>query len=185
MDVRNAIHLVALLLAAVASGVLLLRNTQEPQQTSSTPRLGIGYFMTDVELSVTGDDGGVLYRVRTNNATQNVVAGTIELDGVLVDYDPRASIPWDLSAETGHITADRNIIQLEGNVLAQTKDEDDAPVTIRTQYLELDTETYIADTDRQVTINYAENEVLANGMRAYFKEDRLLLLADVTGHFDP
>jgi lipopolysaccharide export system protein LptC len=185
MDVRNTLQLIALLIAAVASGVLLLRNTQEPQDVPATARLGIGYYMTDVELIVTGDDGRVLYRVRTDKATQNVEAGTIALVQVRVDYDPNASIPWDLSAEKGHITADRNIIRLEGDVVAQTKDEDDTPITIRTDFLELDTETYIADTESKVAIDYATNRVFATGMRAYFREDRLLLLSDVNGHFDP
>ena len=185
MDVRYTFQLIALLIAAVASGVLLLRNTQEPKSAPATARLGIGYYMNDVELIITGDDGRALYRVRTNNAIQNVAAGTIDLDRVLIDYDPRTAIPWDLSADSGHITADRNIIQLEGGVEAQTRDENDTPITIRTEFLELDTETYIATTERKVAINYATNKVFATGMRAHFKEDRLLLLADVNGHFDP
>ena len=185
MDVRHTLQLIGLLVAAVASGALLLRNTHEPEQAPATARLGIGYYMTDVELIVTGDDGRVLYRIRTDNATQNVETSTIALERVRVDYDPLASIPWDLSAETGHIAVDRNIIQLEGDVIAQTKDEDDTSITIRTDFLELDTETYIANTERKVAIDYATNTVFATGMRAYFREDRLLLLSDVNGHFDP
>lgn len=185
MDVRSTFQLIGLLIAAVASGVLLLRNTQQTEEAPATPRLGIGYYMTDVELIVTGDDGRILYRIRTDNATQNVAAGTIALDRVRVDYDPLASIPWDLSAESGHITADRNIIQLAGNVVAQTRDERDTPVTIRTDFLKLDTETYIADTESKVAVDYGTNRVFATGLRAYFREDRLLLLADVNGHFDP
>ena len=50
---------------------------------------------------------------------------------------------------------------------------------------ELDTETYIANTPRKVTIDYLQHRVFATGMRAYFKEDRLQLLSDVNGKFLP
>ncbi len=181
---RNWIQLSLLLIAAVASGLLLLRNTEAPEKPS-TARLGIGYYMTDAELIVTGEDGQTRYRVRTNSAVQDRKAGTIDLDRVYLEYDPLSSVPWDLRANTGHIPPDRNIIQLQGDVVAETKDEEDTPVTIRTEFLELDTETYIAETDRRVAIDYATNRVFATGMRAYLKEDRLQLLADVNGNFNP
>lgn len=185
MDMRNWVQLTLLLIAAVASGVLLMRNTSESPDRPSTARLGIGYYMTDAELLVTGEDGQTRYRVRTNSATQDKKAGTIELDKVYVEYDPLSSVPWELRANTGHIPPDRNIIELEGDVVAQTRDERDVPITIRTEFLELDTETYIAETEHRVAIDYATNRVFATGMRAYFKEDRLQLLADVNGNFKP
>ena len=185
MDIRNWVQLILLLIAAVASGVLLLRNTDEPPDQPSTARLGIGYYMTDAELIVTGEDGRARYRVRTNNAVQDRDAGTINLDEVHVEYDPLSSVPWDLHATTGHIPPDRNIIELEGDVVAKTRDDDNIPITIRTDFLELDTETYIAKTEHEVAIDYATNTVFATGMRAYFKEDRLQLLANVNGIFNP
>ena len=185
MDARNSVQLILLLIAAVASGVLLLRNTSEPPDQPSTARLGIGYYMTDAELIVTGEDGRTRYRVRTNNAVQDRDAGTISLDGVHVEYDPLSSVPWDLRATTGHIPPDRNIIELEGDVIAKTRDDDNVPITIRTDFLELNTETYIAQTEHDVAIDYATNRVFATGLRAYFKEDRLQLLANVNGKFNP
>lgn len=181
---RTWIQLSLLFAAAVASGVLLMRNN-EPAEKPSAARLGIGYYMTDAELIVTGEDGQTRYRVRTDSAVQDRKAGTIDLDRVSVEYDPLSSVPWDLRANTGHIPPDRNIIQLRGDVVAETRDDQDTPIRIRTEFLELDTETYIAETDRRVAIDYATNRVFATGMRAYLKEDRLQLLADVNGNFNP
>lgn len=182
---HNWSQLILLLIAAVASGVLLMRNTADTPDKPSSARLGIGYYMTDAELIVTGEDGQTRYRVRTDNAVQDQEAGSIELDKVYVEYDPLSSVPWDLRANTGHIPPDRNIIQLEGNVVAETRDDENTPITIRTDFLELDTETYIAETDHRVAIDYATNRVFATGMRAFFKEDRLQLLANVNGNFNP
>jgi lipopolysaccharide export system protein LptC len=185
MDGTNWPRLLLLLVAAVASVLLVIRNTDEQAQQPSRARLGIGYYMTDAELVVTGADGRTHYRVRTRSAVQDKDSGTITLDRVFVEYDPLSEVPWDLRADAGHIPPDRNIIELRGDVVAETKDDDDTPITIRTDILELDTETYIAQTDSEVAIRYAANQVFATGIRAYFKEDRLQLLADVNGKFHP
>jgi len=182
---QNWTQLVLLLIAAVASGVLLMRNTDDADDQPSSGRLGLGYYMTAAELIVTGEDGQTRYRVRTENARQNTESDTIILDQVFVEYDPLSSIPWDLRANTGHIPPERNIIELSGDVVAETHDESATPITIRTDFLELDTDTYVAETEHRVTIDYATNSVSATGLRAYFKEDRLQLLADVNGSFTP
>ena len=182
---QNWTQLTLLLIAAVASGVLLMRNTDESGDEGSNGRLGLGYYMTQAELIVTGEDGQTRYRVRTDNATQNTDNDTIELDKVYVEYDPLSDIPWDLRANSGHIPPERNIIELSGDVVAKTRDENESPITIRTDFLELNTDTYVAETEHRVTIDYATNSVSATGMRAFFKEDRLQLLADVNGSFTP
>ena len=103
----------------------------------------------------------------------------------MVSYDPLTEVPWDLRADTGYILPDRNIIQLAGDVVASTRGDTQAPVRINTDYLELDTETYIANTDREVTIDYSNNKVFATGLRAYLKEERLQLVSNVNGKFIP
>jgi lipopolysaccharide export system protein LptC len=185
MDVRGWLRLGLLAFAAVASMLLVWRNSEESSSTASAARLGIGYYMTDAELIVTGEDGQTRYRVRTDNASQDPDAGSIQLEKVHVEYDPLADVPWELSAKTGHIPPDRNTIELRGDVVAQTMDDEDMPITIRTEFLELDTDTYIAETPQKVAIDYSTNRVFATGMRAFLKEDRLQLLADVNGNFDP
>jgi lipopolysaccharide export system protein LptC len=185
MDLQNWTRLLLLAFAAAASVMLVLRNSSESSSRPSTARLGIGYYMTDAELIVTGEDGQTRYRVRTESATQNPDGGAISLDKVFVEYDPLSSVPWDLHADSGYIPPDRNTIELRGNVIAQTRDDKDVPITIRTDFLELDTDTYIARTEHKVAIDYSHNRVFATGMRAFLKEDRLQLLTDVNGKFDP
>lgn len=177
--------LLLLLVAAVASGVLVLRNDEKVSDRASKPELGIGYYMKQAELVRIDENGRVLYRVQTDEATQRTRDGIIELDLVLVSYDPLTEVPWDLRADKGQILPDRNIIQLSGDVIAKTRGEIQAPIRISTDYLELDTETYIADTDRDVTIDYTNNKVFATGLRAFLKEERLQLVSNVNGKFIP
>ena len=174
-----------LLGGAIASAVLLFGGGSENDSEDSGPRLSIGYFMNDARLSGTDDNGHILYRARAAKASQNLDDGTIFLQEVRVSYDPVTEIPWDLRADTGRIPRSGKIIELTGDVVAQTTDDVGDSITIRTDYMELDTETYIADTDRKVAIDHTNNRVFATGMRAYFKEDRLRLLSNVNGNFVP
>ncbi len=177
--------LALLLIAAVASGVLVLRNKQETPNREPEPELGIGYYMQQAELIRTDENGRMLYRVRTDRATQIAEDGIIELDKVQVSYNPLAEVPWKLRADAGYILTDRNIIALTGDVVARTRGEIPAPITISTDYLELDTDTTIASTDRDVAIDYTNNTIFATGLRAYLKEERLQLIANVNGLFIP
>jgi len=174
-----------LLIAAIASGMLVLSTDTKEEDRTERPRLGLGYYMNDAELVGTGPDGRTLYRVKTNSATQLPDQDVIELDSVRVNYDPATEIPWTLRAKKGQILSDRNIIQLTGDVIAATQNEAEEQVLITTEYLELNTETYIADTDKDVTIEYTNNQVDATGMRAFLKEDRVQLLSNVNGSFNP
>ncbi|MAF84013.1 MAG: LPS export ABC transporter periplasmic protein LptC [Gammaproteobacteria bacterium] len=177
--------LVLLLIAAVASGVLVIRSGEQESDRKQRPELGVGYSMKQAELIRTGESGQVLYRVQTNQAKQVAENGIIELDVVRIKYDPPTEIPWDLHADTGHILPGGNIIKLTGNVIAKTRGEMQAPTRISTDYLELNTETYIANTDRDVVIDYTNNTLFAKGLRAYLKEERLQLISDVNGQFIP
>ena len=185
MDLRNSLTMLALALGAAASGGLLLRNTSPTLEAGPNPRLAIGYYVNQAKLSGTGDDGRILYRLSAVTASQNFDDDMINMQQVHLIYDPVTDIPWDLRANTGMVPRDGNIIQLTGNVVAKTTNDSDAPMVIRTNYLELDTETYIANTEHKVAIDYSGNRVFATGMRAYFKEDRLQLISNVNGKFIP
>jgi len=176
--------LVLLLIAAVASAVLLVRNDESPDRKSK-PELGIGYYMKQAVLVRIGETGQVLLRMETDEATQITENGIIELNRVRIGYNPQTEIPWDLRADKGHILPERNIIQLTGDVVAETRGEIQSPVRISTDFLELNTDTYIADTDRDVAIDYTNNTVFATGFRAYLKEERLQLMSNVHGTFIP
>jgi lipopolysaccharide export system protein LptC len=77
------------------------------------------------------------------------------------------------------------MLELLDDVVAVTREGDGAPAIIRTEYLRLEPDEYVASTDRKVTIDYAGSRLFAVGMRAYLKEDRLQLLSNVNGKFLP
>jgi LPS export ABC transporter protein LptC len=181
--------LIILLIAAISSSVIfmLAPARQPPSQTNL--RTEQGYYVREGTLTGTGADGRILYRITTQAARQNLDDGTISMQEVAVRYAPAADIPWDLRATRGQIPRDSNIIKLSGDVLITSMvaaaNHGQVPLTIRTDYLELDPDTYIATTNRHVAIERSRDTLQARGMRVYLKQDRLQLDSEVRGNFLP
>lgn len=183
MILRRALSVLGLLVLAAGSSLLLSQLDSEEQPAPSGPSLGVGYYINDATLTGTGDDGQVLYRLSAVHVVQQPADGSVRLEEVSVNYDPAQQVPWRLTADTGQVLADGKMIALSGNVVAATRGADNPPAIVRTDYLEFDPGTDTASTDRKVDIDYAGSTVHAVGLRALLREDRLELLADVTGHY--
>lgn len=182
--------LIILALAAVASSVLFMLSPDRQPPADKKIRTEQGYYVKEGRLTGTGTDGQILYSITTRAARQNIDDGAITMQEVTVNYAPAAEIPWDMRATRGQIPSDSNIIQLSGDVLvtsttATAANRRQAPLTIQTDYLELDPETYIATTDRYVAIQRSRDTLHARGMRVYLKQDRLQLDSEVRGNFLP
>jgi LPS export ABC transporter protein LptC len=183
MDLKTVLGLAALLCGALASGVLLFRATDEAKSVSEAPRLQIGYYAADAQLTGTDDTGRILYRISAATVVQTPADGSVSLQGVAVSYDPAQDVPWSLRADTGRIPPGGKMIELSGNVVAATREADNPAATIRTDYLEFDPGTNVAATDRKVVIDYAGSTVYATGLRAMLQQDRFELLSNVTGQY--
>lgn len=174
------------LVVLAAGSTLLLRQLDEEAAAPADPILpDIGYYLSQTQLTGTGDDGQPLYRLRADEIRQRPSDGRVMLTRVAVDYDPAEDLPWTLNADNGEVLDDGRMITLSGDVVAATRAEDGPVATIRTDYLEFEPATDIASTDRRVTVDYAGNTVRALGLRALLREDRLELLAEVQGHYVP
>jgi len=195
---QHPVRFALLLGGALLTSFILFRNPSTDDATPAGPRLGFGYYVKEAKLTGTGPDGQILYRVTTTAAEQGLADGTITMRDVTVDYEPTAQVPWKLRADRGRIPPDRNIIELVGDVVATTEATavspadaaakgraSTAPLLIRTDYLELDPEAYIARTERFVAVERDRDTLLARGMRVYLKQDRLQFNAEVRGRFLP
>lgn len=183
METRSVITMIVLLALAVGSWVLLSRVDSTKQPSVAAAELGVGYYALGAKLSGSGADGRILYRVAATAVEQTPADGSVTLRNVSVDYDPAAQIPWNLRSDLGRIPSGGKILQLTGNVVAETRATDRPTTTIRTVYLEFDNGTDVATTDREVTIDYAGSTVHATGLRANLAEDSLELLSGVTGTY--
>jgi len=194
-EFQHPVRFAALLAAALITTFLVFRTASRDDAAPAAPRPGLGYYVKDARLTGTGPDGQILYRVSTTAAEQLLADGTITMRDVTVDYEPAAQVPWKLRADRGQIPPDRNIIELLGDVVAATavnpadaatnSRSSAAPLLIRTDYLELDPEAYVARTESFVAVERNRDTLHAKGMRVYLKQDRLQFNAEVRGRFLP
>jgi LPS export ABC transporter protein LptC len=77
-------------------------------------------------------------------------------------------------------------ISLRGFVKVLNSGEtSDRDIEIRTQYLELDPDQFIAETEDRVQIRFGTRSVTATGMLASLNDDRIELKSNVRGKIVP
>lgn len=178
--------LVATLLVGVTiSGIILIRSRPVTSEEATAANLGVAYFLKKAELIGMGEDGKVLYRVIAEEASQSLDDESIGMTDVHLMYDPASDIPWDMVADSGRIPPGGNIIQLQGRVLAVSRNGGEPATTIRTDYLEVDPVSRTAITEQRVTVEFDEQKVNATGLQADLERNQFKLLSNVSGKFFP
>ena len=89
-----------------------------------------------------------------------------------------------MNADAATIKNDDPKIALRGHVQIVNSGGDD-DTEIRTQYLELDPEKFIADTDSRVQIRIGQRSLTATGMLASLYDDKIELKSNVRGKIAP
>jgi len=93
---------------------------------------------------------------------------------------------WSVDADSATILPSQPRVQLRGHVRATSgQGFSDSDTEIRTQYLELDPERYIAETDERVQIRIGARSLTTTGMLASLDDNRLELKSNVSGKFVP
>ncbi len=182
---RHVIGFTLLLGMAAASWYLASSlDTKAPEQVTGGS-LQQGYYLRSARILGTGENGQLLYEIEAEYAEQRG-DDQIAFDKVHIRYAPDSDIPWTVSADEALITGNLQHMTLSGHVLAVSKRGFSGAVTeIRTDWLELDPENYLAQTDRRVQIRIGERSLTATGMEALFNENRLQLKSNVSGKFVP
>jgi len=105
---------------------------------------------------------------------------------VRLNYSPQSDVPWTINADTATIHADEQRVQLEGHVRAISREGFSGSDTeIRTEYLEIYPENFMAETDERVQIRIGERSLTATGMLASLKDNQVKLKSNVRGKFAP
>ena len=142
-----------------------------------------GYYLKSARILGTGSDGRLLYEIQAEYAEQQEDE-RIEFTVVQIRYSPDSNVPWSVKADTATILPNNQRVLLRGHVVAiGARAERDTE--IRTEYLELDPENYLAETDARVQIRIGARSITATGMVASLRDDHLELKSNVSGKFVP
>lgn len=185
MSPRNVIVITILTAAALASWYLARQGNVDDAMNATPELIHRGYYLKSARILGTGADGQLLYEIQAKHAEQQDDQRIAFID-VLINYSPASGVPWIVNADSALIHPGERRIRLIGNVLAISREGFSGQDTeIRTQYLELDPETFIAETDQRVQIRIGTRSLTATGMLASFQENRLELKSNVSGKFVP
>lgn len=185
MSSRNLFGILLLLAGAIGSWYLAssLEPGTEITETGSVAQQG--YYLRDARVLGTGDNGALIYEIVAEYAEQQS-ADRIRFESVNIRYTSDSQVPWSVRADNALITGNQQKVTLSGNVLAVSAEGFGGNETeISTEWLELEPDKYLAQTDQRVQIRIGERSISATGMEASFLENRLQLKSNVSGKFVP
>jgi len=144
-----------------------------------------GYYLKSARILGTGDNGDPLYEIEADLARQRSDRH-IDFTDVRIRYSPDSNVPWIVNADEATLSEDSPRVTLRGHVRAvSTSGFGDSDTEIRTQYLELDPEKFLAETDHRVQIRIGARSLTATGMLASLDTNQVELLSNVSGKFAP
>jgi LPS export ABC transporter protein LptC len=175
---------VVLTAAALASWYLARSNRAVDADEAAYDPVHRGYYLKNARILGTRDDGSLLYEIEAAHAEQQA-KDRIEFTEVRIRYSPDADVPWVVHADAATLREGEPRIALRGQVRAVGKSGDDQDAEIRTQYLELDPERYVAETDERVQIRIGARSLTATGMLASLNDNTVELKSNVRGKIVP
>ncbi len=184
MSARAISLFVVLTAAALASWYLARSNSGVDADELPYDPVHRGYYLKMARILGTDEDGSLLYEIEAAHAEQQA-KDRIEFTEVRIRYSPDANVPWIVHADEATLREGQPRIALRGHVRAVGKSGDNQDTEIRTQYLELDPERYVAETEERVQIRIGARSLTATGMLASLNDNKVELKSNVRGKIVP
>ncbi len=174
-------------LSAGAIGSWYLARSNAPTGAEELPYTPVhrGYYLEQARILGTGEDGRLLYEIEAQHAEQQE-DDRVEFTEVRIHYSPDSGVPWVVNADQATLREGAPRIALRGNVQISNSGDSSAEDTeVRTPYLELDPERFIAETNERVQIRFGSRSVTATGMLASLNDDKIALKSNIRGKIAP
>ncbi|MDJ0813704.1 MAG: LPS export ABC transporter periplasmic protein LptC [Woeseiaceae bacterium] len=185
MTPREIVVVIVLAAGAVWTWYLSQSSDDEESATPSFDASQRGYYLRAARILGTGPDGSLLYELQAREAEQ-LGQDRIAFTDVHLDYSPQSDVPWSVNADSATIHTDEPVVLLEGQVRAISSEGFSGNDTeIRTEYLEVYPEEFLAETDDRVQIRIGERSLTATGMLASLQDNQIKLKSNVRGKFAP
>ena len=179
MSQRLAIVLFLVITALGSTWLLKVISTQKPDKD----RVSLhepDYYMEDFTTLSMRNDGtpkSSLYAVHMAHFPDN---DTSELLQPRMELYRTTKLPMYVSADKGWVTADSEVIFLEGNVLLWENDAaGERVLQVNTSKARVLLDQDYAETDQFATIKSRRTTIKGIGLRAYFDDSKLEVLKDV------
>lgn len=185
MSARSFVLFAVLVAGAIGSWYLARQDRQDDDAPPPFDAAHRGYYLKSARILGTAENGSLLYEIEAEYAEQQADK-RIEFTDVRIRYSPDSNIPWTVNADEATLREGNPMIVLRGHVRATSVGgSDDEETEIRTQYLELDPDRFVAETDQRVQIRVGARSLTATGMLASLKDDRIELKSNIRGKIAP
>ncbi len=127
-------------------------------------------------------DGEIAYKWRASSAERLISDGSISLQDPFYIGNIADQRPWTASAKTGKLSQDGEQLTLLDTVLVKDLIRQ---AQITTELLQINLESSEVSTNQPLTLSLRNGKTHSLGMKASMKDERVELLDQVKGHYDP
>ncbi len=127
-------------------------------------------------------DGRIAYKWRASSAERLISDGSISLQDPSYIGNIADQRPWTASAKTGKLSQDGEQLTLQDTVLVKDLIRQ---AQISTELLLINLENSEVSTDQPLTLSLRNGKTHSLGMKASMKNERVELLDQVKGQYDP
>ncbi len=175
---QRLIILLLLVGAALGSTWVMNRVGQEVSDEEPTGEFQEpDYYMEDFTTLSMRPDGTPKHRLEAVYMAHYPDDDTTELIDPVMKIFRVDSTPLHVVADKGWVTADNEIVLLQGDVTMWENDESGVRnMEIHTSEVRVLTEEEYAETDKFATINKERTTITGTGVRAYFNDSRLEII---------
>jgi LPS export ABC transporter protein LptC len=159
-----------------------MRSSDDTATPATTPQQQ-GYFAKDATIITTNEQGVAQIKLTADTIEQNLKDDSIRLQTVKVDYLSAPDRPWLLTAASAYVPPDSRTIDFQGNVVVRPVGAQANNVVLRTETLHVDTNTSIASSRSDVSVEMNRHRLSAHGVTADLKREHYQLESKGHGQF--
>lgn len=183
---RKNLLLITLILVLVAIGNWLTEEgvkEVEKRQAKEDQTIQQDYFLSAFTITAMDTDGAPQHRLKATHLKHFSGEGKTELQQPHMVLYKQGQPQWQLTAQQGLLLEQQDEVTLQGDVNV-VQLEDEQPLQITTQSLQLQPNSGLAETKEAVTLTQGNNRIEAVGMKIDQNRQRLVLLSQVRGRYE-
>ena len=142
------------------------------------------YFMENFTITSMNENGQAAYILKARKLEHFADDDSAELIEPVIQFHQEKG-DWNISANRARFIGDENVIYLFDEVqIERNANDQQGPLNISTDYLLIDTDSQIAETNRAAQIKTRNAELTTVGMVFDNRQGILRLLSSVRGSYD-
>ena len=185
---QKRIVIISILLLAISGWSWWINEQPDkdrPAGSEPVPDHTVDYYVRDFSVITMTTDGQPARKLKADLMQHYLEDDTTQLDNPFLQIFNQGIPSWDVTAESGWISGDGELVLLSGEVeINRPGSEAARELHILTRDLRVQPKQDYAETDEFVTINSEVNWVKSIGIQAWLREPiRLKLLSQTRGHY--